>query len=635
MRLVDLRLPLLASLLAVSSCATGAPETTTGRDLAAVERATLRIAITDSDGAPVTGWAIAAGRDARTEDGTAVFVGMLPGPATVTARADGFAPSAPFVVDVPEAGEITVPVALAPRAATGLMVELADPEGDAVDGVVFVDGASVGASLDGAIAVDGIAPGSHTIRVEPEAPHLLEWTGAVEVSGWASVHATLAARPGPEAVYLGSQICGACHAGHLERWEATAHARARRTPEAVEVEGPTALVSSLSAGVVVPTGPADVHLARAGAGSWSAEVIDGAGASTGPLPVVEVYGGHLAGAALVVQGATQRLVLPVGWSLEQGWVSAWTDGWFDGDALRADPGPEAAFDLRCAGCHATGFRVDEADGAWSLVASDAAPQLERAVGCEACHGPGSEHPEPDAGRALRIHRPDLGAPTAACSHCHQRVDSALHPLTAAPGPPLDSDARLLPPWRPAEGAGSAAPDLFVTSDLSRSHRDQVGAFLASPHAGDWAGRCSDCHASHGSDHTASLHEAPADPALCTSCHRAAFPDDDAIRAHGGHPSLGAGGPSCVDCHLPRAGVVLARDPLSGTGETRDHGLRVPHPADALAAFDSAGEPELPVAEVPVTPCLDCHSGAGAAGDPTQRATWVDEVAAWDAWEAAR
>jgi len=95
-------------------------------------------------------------------------------------------------------------------------------------------------------------------------------------------------------------------------------------------------------------------------------------------------------------------------------------------------------------------------------------------------------------------------------------------------------------------------------------------------------------------------------------------------------------PGCVDCHMARAGLVMARDALSGVGETRDHGLLTLRPHDAVAAFDAAAIDTLPIDEVPVTACLDCHLAVGqTSADPTARSTWEAELQAWDSWEGSR
>ena len=628
---------LVGALLA--GCVPGETDPTSAVDLAAPARSSLHVQIRDADGAPVAAWAVVApgGRDSLAgPDGIAVFERMPAGSVSITARS-GDSEGRIDDVEVGPSGVTSVELTLGPPLRASLAVHAVDPLGGPVSAAtLFVDDVEVGATDAAGVAdAEGIEGGPVSVRVEP-APPLLPWEGPItlEEGGHAEVAVVLAARPPDDARHVGSFSCGECHPGEVASWSQSAHGRARRTVSSLELDGPAGLAASFAAGDAVPAGPAGatVVVARSGPATWTAEVRDGAGASTGALPVIEAYGGHLSGVALVVDAGSQRRVLPAAWSLTEGWVAAWTDGWFDGVDLRADPTPEVSFDLSCAGCHATGYGIVEVAAGWELTPREGSA-VEARVGCEACHGPGSAHPVPTDGRALRIHQPRLAPPApvvAVCSSCHLRVESDSHPFTAPPGPPTLADGGPPPPWAPATEAGPAAPDVFPTSALSRSHRDQVGAFSSSPHAIDWVGACTDCHAAHGSPYPASLRAAPEDPALCTSCHRSAFPDAAAIAAHANHP---AAQPSCVDCHLARSGVVLSRDPSSGVGESRDHGLRVPRPEEALAAFDLVGVSTLPVDDVPVTPCFDCHARTAAAGDPTQRATWVDEVDSWAAWEA--
>ena len=104
--------------------------------------------------------------------------------------------------------------------------------------------------------------------------------------------------------------------------------------------------------------------------------------------------------------------------------------------------------------------------------------------------------------------------------------------------------------------------------------------------------------------------------------------------------------ACPDCHVPRAGLVLAADALSGAGEAHDHGLDPWTPSDVLDLFDTAGTDTLPIEQVPVTACLHCHlrlaqeaDDAGTAcscptGDPTLRATWDAQVGVLQSWAGA-
>ena len=641
---------------------------------ASTARPDLLVSLYGDDGGPIVGWVVLGdtGRDAYTDAGPARFVAVRSGEYELYARTPNYLDAGPVTVVIDEDSldpvQVDMTLVFVPVVG-GLTGQLLSPglEAPVAEASVLVDGELVATTdAEGRYAAEGIPAGEHEVRFEPPAgSSLLPWTTTISITPKevALVSTVLPGGPPEGARYTGSGVCENCHAGQVDAWRLSAHGSARRTVPQIVAAGPPALVASF-AGSTVPLAAGEVLLSQTGPTAWTAEVVDAGGTSSGPLPIVELYGGHGAGYAVAAELDGQRVLLPIGWALgpdeptaadpAPGWVEAWSAPWFDGPDLQAPPGAGASFDLACAGCHTTAYAVAEDAGGWSLEAAGDANQHENQVGCEACHGPASEHPDaPPGERPDRIYQPGRDHAVnrvAVCSRCHQRVEPDLHPLAATPGPPLNDRAELPFPWEPATTAGEPAPDLFATAPASRAHRDQVGDFEGSPHRADWKGDCSNCHDPHGSAHPGSLRTDPRDNTLCTACHAEAFPDEQAERDHAGHLNWGplTGGPgACVDCHLARAGVVFSRDAVSGVGETRDHGLRVWTPDDVLAAFDAAGADQLPIADVPVNACLDCHlraqvraeDAAGECGcrqgDPTLRSTWVEQAQMWADWEAGQ
>jgi predicted CXXCH cytochrome family protein len=649
-----------------AGCAGGSAAVSDVLPRAPSARATVEVIVVGPSAAPVPGaWVVLAptGRDGVTDAaGTARLVAVAPGEVEITARAEGFLPSEARPLTVPESGDVTLTVQLASGDRGALRIEGRGPAaGEPVGGAsITLDGVEVGVTGDDGVAwIGDRAPGEVQLAVTPPGgTTLLPFTSRVTLTAGATspVAFTFAARTPDEAGHGGSDLCLRCHASQHDLWAGSAHGQARRSPGRLEQDGPSALTAAFAGGEVIGLGPdvpgAEVRLGRPQPGTWTAEVTLG-GETTGPLRITDAYGGHQAGFAFAVDHQGTRRLLPLGWALgpaepvladaEPGWEVAWTDGWFPGGALATAPGPETSFDLRCAGCHAVGFAIEEGPGGWSLGPAGDSVAPERSVGCEACHGPGSSHAEAEQGRAGLIHQPGrqpAGHRVDACARCHQRMEADAHPLSAAPGLPLDGFAEPPRPWEELDEVAVPAPDTFAVG-VSRVHSDQVAALQRSPHTGDRTGDCLDCHDPHGSASPASLRAPAGDDGLCVGCHRARFPDAAAIEAHGAHPAGAA--VTCVDCHMAPSGLVLRRDGLTGAGETRDHGLVPWTPDDVLAVFDAAGTDALPPAELPVTACAQCHlreqeraldagsSCSCAVGDPGLRATWEtlrDEFAAW-------
>ena len=218
------------------------------------------------------------------------------------------------------------------------------------------------------------------------------------------------------------------------------------------------------------------------------------------------------------------------------------------------------------------------------------------MGCEACHGPGSQHVESvtEGGAVLplpvpwparnRWHLPDgarLAAPlreatshataqqevrqpgVEQCSRCHSlRAELADH----VPGQPFLAGYAPVPMTR----------EIFHADGQVRGESFVWGAFVQSKMFAAGVD-CGDCH----NPHSGAL-RAPGD-AVCGQCHQSAhYADAD----HRGHADLGTASPACVDCHM-REVTVMSID------RRRDHSFRVPRPDLADIGGPSA--------------CRDCHT----------------------------
>lgn len=198
------------------------------------------------------------------------------------------------------------------------------------------------------------------------------------------------------------------------------------------------------------------------------------------------------------------------------WRDYRSDQWFDFDDQRlAEPPNPEAFDNNCAGCHFTGYELVGSDASgWSARATfdpagafdydgDGRTELIN-VGCESCHGPGSEHLELGPRGSYIISPGSLtpGREAAMCGSCHSR------PIGIGAGPtglPLSADDLMPPPGlrRPRFAVDhttrvSGAPDDFFDSGDPLASYQQYSDFIRSAHYRNPTRilSCTSCHSAH-------------------------------------------------------------------------------------------------------------------------------------------
>jgi predicted CXXCH cytochrome family protein len=245
----------------------------------------------------------------------------------------------------------------------------------------------------------------------------------------------------------------------------------------------------------------------------------------------------------------------------------------------------------CADCHSTNVTKGYDSGTntfrttWS----------ELAVGCEACHGPGSLHVDwARLSASAREKRKDRGlvartvsvpnqAQVELCASCHSR--RAQFADQGTPGAPfLD---RYLPVL--------LSPGLFYADGQILDEDFEFHSFTQSKMYAQGVS-CTHCHDPH------SAHLYAEGNALCTRCHAAGVYDGP---GHHFHEAVVAGKPNpgalCVSCHMPGKDYMVVHF-------RRDHSLRIPRPD--LSAL--TGAPNA---------CAGCHA------DKTSK--WLQEkYAAW-------
>lgn len=257
-------------------------------------------------------------------------------------------------------------------------------------------------------------------------------------------------------------------------------------------------------------------------------------------------------------------------------------------------GPQQNWNFMCASCHSTNLDKGFDTGVAADTGTFESNWSEINVGCEACHGPGSEHLQwaalDPAKRAASEHQgfpgyqlermtawpidPTTGsAKPQSGSGGHQvEVCADCHSRRAEIAPGHERSPHYFDHFMPAfltEGLyhadGQIDDEVFEWGSFVQSRMHEAGV------------ACSHCHEPH------SLELRATGDAVCTQCH---LPQRFATPTHHHHEQDGDGA-RCVGCHMPTKTYMVV-DPR------HDHSLRIPRP-DQSVAF---GTPNA---------CSNCHS----------------------------
>lgn len=265
------------------------------------------------------------------------------------------------------------------------------------------------------------------------------------------------------------------------------------------------------------------------------------------------------------------------------WWSSGSDGRYGtaDDALTAPPVNTNAVQTMCAACHLTGWEryQDKATGQFLVRAVndpagdaniDDDPQLDEInVGCENCHGPGSEHVA-SGGKSRFIVNPALLSAersSVVCGRCHDRRQGYGGPTngytqaiseTGELAPPGIGRHELITKFTdpvkkgPTMRVGGREDNIWADDVHSNKPHQQYADFLKSKmYRNDRIlVTCSDCHDMHGRTPNPRwlIHDdsTPSSP-LCQRCHQVDVQSH--MRAKLGATMKGEQ-TRCVDCHMP-------------------------------------------------------------------------------------
>lgn len=318
--------------------------------------------------------------------------------------------------------------------------------------------------------------------------------------------------------YVGSAACRSCHGSIYSRWQNTRMANVVRDPS----EHPDAILPDLSKpNPLVAFSKNDIAFVYGS--KWKQRYFKKVGNDYFPFPAQ--------------WDVTNRKWLPY-------FAKSGTDWWtsvYPADNMQRPTGP------LCDGCHSVNYNVEtKTVTEWN-------------VGCEKCHGPGSEHARrPSRGNIVNPARLDSVHANDVCTQCHSQGQPLQNPIR---GQYYD--------WPVGFSAGGNLQDFWKLEDhklgeTSFTHFPDGTAHKNRMQGNDFAQSvmytrgitCFACHDVHGTENDADLIK-PAS-VMCLECHGPKSPNGPhaaTIEAHT-HHKAGSAGNDCVGCHMPKIETTL-------------------------------------------------------------------------------
>ncbi|MBT8191657.1 MAG: T9SS type A sorting domain-containing protein [Bacteroidia bacterium] len=359
--------------------------------------------------------------------------------------------------------------------------------------------------------------------------------------------------------YVTSQACMACHPDHFSDWQASGHP----------------YKFTITPGDSEPTYPAEAVNFQ---DEWISNLGDGSHTWNDVAGVIGGYGwktrfvgtdGHIigtAGSSFADAGGGHNQI---------NFYGGENHGWADYNA-----GNTKIYNYSCFKCHTTG---GDTEGTWLAGVEGLGTFSEGGIGCEACHGPGSDHvanPTKDnidlvyeqvhldnslgglsVDGVVQMPDPEGNDVNFMCGTCHNR--SYTDPINASGG--------------------------FIR------HHEQWDEFIATKHA-EAGFSCTTCH----DPHKRVIWDGEGIKRTCEQCH----PDHSAMVNHS--PAA-----TCVDCHMPYAAKSGTKIGESGyRGDVRSHLMTIIPTTESMFTEDGSAvkdDDDRSAALSPAFACLGCHN----------------------------
>ncbi len=252
----------------------------------------------------------------------------------------------------------------------------------------------------------------------------------------------------------------------------------------------------------------------------------------------------------------------------------------------AEPAKYVGSDV-CQGCHA-----DWAKGTLHMKALSTSPKPGAESGCEACHGPGGDHPV-DPGRG-NIFSPKKASPekvAAMCMKCHKQFNTAEWKSSEH----ARNKMSCLQCHTIHQPGGDGLLQAKQEEMCLKCHPKVRGELNLTSHHPVREGRlhCTDCHNPH-SGRNAGMLTKPDVGALCVSCHA----DKRGPFRFEHDPIVSGMADGCLSCHRPHGSPNFRLQKIAGRGVCLQCHATVIAPGGSHAGFFPPG--------VGGSQCIDCH-----------------------------